>query len=155
MGEREMDDIKQALMELTVNIRHMDSKQDEMINDVKSIKEAIYNPETGLYARVRDLEQWQQNMSRVIWTVGLGSQKSRNVMKQVETIEELLEEEDLETTLAVINRLRLTLKSIDLRLADVEMISQGYLTHLEGDKNVPDRRPSVDSTGISDAITNP
>tara|TARA_R110000772_G_scaffold90193_1_gene186401 strand:- start:4163 stop:4420 length:258 start_codon:yes stop_codon:yes gene_type:complete len=72
MGEREMDDIKQALMELTVNIRHMDSKQDEMINDVKSIKEAIYNPETGLYARVRDLEQWQQNMSRVIWTVGLG-----------------------------------------------------------------------------------
>ena len=72
MSEREMDDIKQALMELTVNIRHMDSKQDEMINDVKSIKEAIYNPETGLYARVRDLEQWQENMSRVIWTVGLG-----------------------------------------------------------------------------------
>jgi hypothetical protein len=72
MSEREMDDIKQALMELTVNIKHMDSKQDEMIDDVKSIKEAIYNPETGLYARVRDLEQWQQGMSRVIWTVGLG-----------------------------------------------------------------------------------
>mgnify|MGYP003627679006 FL=1 len=72
MGENEMGEIKQALMELTVNIKHMDSKQDEMINDVKSIKEAIYNPETGLYARVRDLEQWQQNMSRVIWTVGLG-----------------------------------------------------------------------------------
>ena len=72
MGENEMGEIKQALMELTVNIKHMDSKQDEMINDVKSIKEAIYNPETGLYARVRDLEQWQENMSRVIWTVGLG-----------------------------------------------------------------------------------
>jgi|TARA_R110001592_G_scaffold314479_1_gene590104 hypothetical protein len=72
MSERELDEIKQALMELTVNIRHMDSKQDQMIDDIKSIKEAIYNPETGLYARVRDLEQWQQNMSRVIWTVGLG-----------------------------------------------------------------------------------
>jgi len=72
MGENEMGEIKQALMELTVNIKHMDTKQDEMINDVKSIKEAIYNPETGLYARVRDLEQWQENMSRVIWTVGLG-----------------------------------------------------------------------------------
>ena len=72
MGENEMGEIKQALMELTVNIKHMDSKQDEMIDDVKSIKEAIYNPETGLYARVRDLEQWQENMSRVIWTVGLG-----------------------------------------------------------------------------------
>jgi uncharacterized UPF0146 family protein len=72
MSENEMNEIKQALMELTVNIKHMDSKQDDMIDDVKSIKEAIYNPETGLYARVRDLEQWQENMSRVIWTVGLG-----------------------------------------------------------------------------------
>jgi len=72
MSENEMNEIKQALLELTVNIKHMDTKQDEMINDVKSIKEAIYNPETGLYARVRDLEQWQENMSRVIWTVGLG-----------------------------------------------------------------------------------
>ena len=72
MKNDEILDLKAAIMELTVNIRHMDSKQDEMIDDVKSIKEAIYNPETGLYARVRDLEQWQQNMSRVIWTVGLG-----------------------------------------------------------------------------------
>ena len=72
MTNDETLDLKAAIMELTLNIRHMDSKQDEMIDDVKSIKEAIYNPETGLYARVRDLEQWQQNMSRVIWTVGLG-----------------------------------------------------------------------------------
>lgn len=72
MSEREMSEIKNALMELTVNIKHMDTKQDQMINDLKSIKEAIYNPETGLYARVRDLEQWQQSMSKVIWSVGLG-----------------------------------------------------------------------------------
>jgi hypothetical protein len=72
MSDREMDEIKQALMELTVNIKHMDTKQDQMIDDLKSIKEAIYNPETGLYARVRDLEQWQQGMSKVIWSVGLG-----------------------------------------------------------------------------------
>ena len=68
MNNDEILDLKAAIMELTVNIRHMDSKQDEMIDDVKSIKEAIYNPETGLYARVRDLEQWQQNMSKVIWS---------------------------------------------------------------------------------------
>lgn len=72
MSENEMNEIKQALMELTVNIKHMDSKQDQMADDIKSIKEAIYNPETGLYARLRDVEQWQENMSRVIWTVGLG-----------------------------------------------------------------------------------
>lgn len=72
MSENEMNEIQKALMELTVNIKHMDTKQDQMIDDIKSIKEAIYNPETGLYARVRDLEQWQQNMSKVIWSVGLG-----------------------------------------------------------------------------------
>ena len=48
------------------------AKQDQMADDIKSIKEAIYNPETGLYARLRDVEQWQDNMSRVIWTFGLG-----------------------------------------------------------------------------------
>jgi hypothetical protein len=72
MSENETNEIQRALMELTVNIKHMDTKQDQMIDDLKSIKEAIYNPETGLYARVRDLEQWQENMSKVIWSVGLG-----------------------------------------------------------------------------------
>ena len=51
---------------------YTDTKQDQMADDIKSIKEAIYNPETGLYARLRDVEQWQDNMSRVIWTFGLG-----------------------------------------------------------------------------------
>ena len=32
MGENEMNQIQQALMELTVNIKHMDSKQDEMLS---------------------------------------------------------------------------------------------------------------------------
>lgn len=72
MSENELNEIQRALMELGVNIKHMDTKQDQMIDDLKSIKEAIYNPETGLYARVRDLEQWQQGMAKVIWSVGLG-----------------------------------------------------------------------------------
>ena len=72
MSREEILDLKQAIMELTVNIKHMDSKQDEMLQDVKSIKEAIYNPETGLYARVRTLEQWQSSMSKIIWSVGIG-----------------------------------------------------------------------------------
>ena len=72
MSKEEILDLKHAIMELSVNIKHMDSKQDEMLQDVKSIKEAIYNPETGLYARVRTLEQWQANMSNIIWSVGLG-----------------------------------------------------------------------------------
>ena len=72
MSNNEILELKAAIMELAVNIKHMGTKQDEMLQDVKSIKEAIYNPETGLYARVRSLEQWQSNMSKVIWSVGLG-----------------------------------------------------------------------------------
>jgi hypothetical protein len=49
----------------------MSDKQDAMIDDVRKIKEAIYNPEQGLYARVRDLEQWQQTVAKFIWTVGI------------------------------------------------------------------------------------
>ena len=59
-------------MELTVNIKHMHTTQAQMAEDIKSIREAIYNPEVGLYARLRDVEQWQDNMSKVIWSVGFG-----------------------------------------------------------------------------------
>ena len=71
MSENEMQDLKDSIVDLAHQIQRMSDKQDEMIEDVKKIKEAIYNPEQGLYARVRDLEQWQQNMSKFIWSVGL------------------------------------------------------------------------------------
>ena len=41
MSNNEILELKAAIMELTVNIKHMDTKQDEMLQDVKSIKEAI------------------------------------------------------------------------------------------------------------------
>ena len=47
----------------------MAERQDEMIADVKKIKEAVYNPDSGLYARIRDLEQWKQSQSRIQWTM--------------------------------------------------------------------------------------
>lgn len=72
ISEKELNEVKQALMELTVNIKHMHTTQTQMAEDIRSIKEAIYNPEVGLYARLRDVEQWQDNMSKVIWSVGLG-----------------------------------------------------------------------------------
>lgn len=71
MSEDEMQDLKQSIMDLTMQVQRMADKQDEMLEDVKKIKEAVYNPESGLYARVRDLEQWQQGASKFIWTVGL------------------------------------------------------------------------------------
>jgi uncharacterized protein (UPF0305 family) len=81
------------------------------------------------------------------------SEKTRMIMRQVETIEKFMDEEDLKSALTIIDRLRKTLTNVDLRLADVEMISQGFLTHIEGEQNVPAGRPAMDSTGISDNVT--
>ena len=69
MSKEEILDLKHAIMELTVNIKHMDSKQDEMLQDVKSIKEAIYNPDQGLYARIKALEQWKDSSQKVTWLI--------------------------------------------------------------------------------------
>jgi histidinol dehydrogenase len=44
-------------------------KQDEMAEDISKIKEAVYNPDSGLYARLRELENWKQTSSRIIWMV--------------------------------------------------------------------------------------
>ena len=71
MSENELQDLKDAIVDLTMQVQRMADKQDEMLEDVKKIKEAVYHPEQGLYARVRDLEQWQQGMAKIIWTVGL------------------------------------------------------------------------------------
>ncbi len=47
----------------------MQDKQEEMSQDIAKIKEAVYNPDQGLYARLRELESWKQTSSRMIWTL--------------------------------------------------------------------------------------
>ena len=47
----------------------MSDKQEEMSEDIAKIKEAVYNPDQGLYARLRELETWKQTSSRMIWTL--------------------------------------------------------------------------------------
>jgi peptidoglycan hydrolase CwlO-like protein len=42
-------------------------KQEEMSEHVSKIKEAVYNPDSGLYARLRSLEQWRDITSRTTW----------------------------------------------------------------------------------------
>ena len=56
-------------MELKGQIERMSERQEEMVDDVKKIKEAVYNPDEGLYARLRALEQWKENQAKVQWAV--------------------------------------------------------------------------------------
>ena len=47
----------------------MSDKQEQMSDDIAKIKEAVYNPDQGLYARIRELETWKRTSSRMIWTL--------------------------------------------------------------------------------------
>jgi hypothetical protein len=51
------------------SINTVKEKQEEMAEDIGKIKEAVYNPDSGLYARLRELENYQQTSSRIIWMI--------------------------------------------------------------------------------------
>ncbi len=57
---------------LCSGIEHMQEKQSEMAEDIIKIKEAVYNPEQGLYARIRALESWKNTSSKLIWSLVTG-----------------------------------------------------------------------------------
>jgi len=44
-------------------------KQEEMADDIFKIKTAVYDPDSGLYARLRELESWKTTSSRLIWII--------------------------------------------------------------------------------------
>ena len=50
-------------------IEAVKDRQDGMADDLTKIKEAVYNPDEGLYARLRELEQWKESQSKIQWAV--------------------------------------------------------------------------------------
>jgi hypothetical protein len=71
-----VDQSKVCMLEMQVKLDKvcngidvMQDKQEEMSQDIAKIKEAVYNPDQGLYARLRELESWKQTSSRMIWTL--------------------------------------------------------------------------------------
>ncbi len=69
MTHQNITHLTQAIMDLKGQIERMSERQDEMLEDVKKIKEAVYNPDSGLYARLRALEQWKESQSKVQWMI--------------------------------------------------------------------------------------
>lgn len=57
------------MIELKIRLEKIDERQEAMLEDIKLIKKAVYDPEEGLYARLRDLEQWKESTSKVMWMV--------------------------------------------------------------------------------------
>ena len=69
MTHQDITHLTQAIMDLKGQIERMSERQDEMLEDVKKIKEAVYNPDSGLYARLRALEQWKESQSKIQWVM--------------------------------------------------------------------------------------
>lgn len=62
-------ELQSKLDKVCNGIEVVQGKQEEMGEDIAKIKEAVYNPDQGLYARLRELESWKQTSSRMIWTL--------------------------------------------------------------------------------------
>ena len=56
-----------------------------MAVDIGKIKEAVYNPDQGLYARLKELESWKETSTRLTWIIvtalaGLGTATLWNLL---------------------------------------------------------------------------
>lgn len=51
------------------NIDTVKEKQEEMAQDITKIKEAVYHPDQGLYARLKELESWKETSARLTWLI--------------------------------------------------------------------------------------
>ena len=65
-------EINGKLERMMDGIETVKERQEDMASDILKIKEAVYHPDEGLYARLRELEQWKRNSSRVMWILVTG-----------------------------------------------------------------------------------
>ena len=84
MSDEEQHSQQLAVMmtEIATKMQVLLDKQDELAENINKIKEAVYNPDKGLYARLSKLdarldalESWKNNNSKILWiiiTVGVG-----------------------------------------------------------------------------------
>lgn len=48
-------------------INNLKEKNEDVAKDITKIKDAVYHPEEGLYARIKTLETWKDNQSKMSW----------------------------------------------------------------------------------------
>ena len=77
MTEDEQQKLTVMMVELSSKVQTLLDKQDELAENISKIKEAVYNPDSGLYARLKELdiriqhiETWKSTNSRLMWIVG-------------------------------------------------------------------------------------
>ena len=78
-------EVQSKLDKVCLGIEVMQDKQEEMGQDIAKIKEAVYNPDQGLYARLKALESWKDTSTRLTWIIvttlaGLGTATVWNML---------------------------------------------------------------------------
>jgi hypothetical protein len=65
------------MVEISSKVQILLDKQEELADNINKIKEAVYNPDSGLYARLKELdiriqhiESWKATNTRILWLVG-------------------------------------------------------------------------------------
>ena len=77
MTDDEEKKLTVMLVEMSSKIEILLDKQEELAHNISKIKEAVYNPDSGLYARLKELdiriiqlETWKAANTKVMWLVG-------------------------------------------------------------------------------------
>ncbi len=77
MTDDEQQKLTVMMVELSSKVQILLDKQDELAENINKIKEAVYNPDSGLYARLKELdiriqhiESWKSTNTRLMWIVG-------------------------------------------------------------------------------------
>ena len=92
-----------------------------------------------------NIDEVPQELRQLFLFVG---EKSYKVSKQVKQIDDFLHDDDIESAVNLMERLRLNLAEIDNRIADVSNIANGYVEYRknEGVEDVEQARSGVDTT---------
>lgn len=74
--------LSMVMAEIATKMQVLLDKQDELAENIAKIKDAVYDPDKGLYARLSRLdarldalESWKDNNTKIVWigiTVGIG-----------------------------------------------------------------------------------
>ena len=60
-------EVKASLEILSVKIDDLKEKQEEVATIINKVEKSLYAPDEGIYARIRDLEQWKKSASKIMW----------------------------------------------------------------------------------------
>ena len=60
-------EVKASLEVLSLKIDDLKEKQEEVAHIINKVEQSLYAPDEGIYARIRDLEQWKKNASKIMW----------------------------------------------------------------------------------------